>query len=107
MAHNLHVFACARRFNAELAPLDEDKSWVVEVWARANGSPDTQRVVLMSGRYRLEASRDNVWSFEVLLTLTRAAHTRCSQALLTRAAHTRCSHALLTRAAHTRIIMHQ
>jgi hypothetical protein len=53
------------KYMAELAPMADDASWCVEAWARVLGSPDTQRVVLMTGRYALCASRDNKWQLEV------------------------------------------
>jgi hypothetical protein len=53
------------KYIAELAPMAEDASWCVEAWARALGSNDTERMVVMTGRYALSASRNNVWQLEV------------------------------------------
>ncbi|CAM9977150.1 unnamed protein product [Scytosiphon promiscuus] len=48
-----------------LAPMRSHLPFSVEAWAKCNGGLDTTRYVLMSGRYSLLATRENIWATSV------------------------------------------
>jgi hypothetical protein len=45
--------------------MNEEERWCVECWCRVTGGQATQRVVVMSGRYELTATRDDLWAVSV------------------------------------------
>jgi hypothetical protein len=52
-------------YSPELAPTSAEQRFSVEIWARPGGGWDLRRVLLMSSRYCLVATRENRWAFHV------------------------------------------
>eukprot|EP00903_Cladosiphon_okamuranus_P019664 g18076.t2 len=48
-----------------LAPMQSHLPFSAEVWAKCEGGIDTTRYVLMTGRYSLLATRENVWAASI------------------------------------------
>ena len=60
------------KYLPEIAPLKDEAQWSIECWCRCIGSEGLLRIVVMSGRYSLCATRENKWCFTIFSGLDEA-----------------------------------